>query len=661
MLQQRKPDAWVMELLFGPGRDRRFTQDSPVLPDVWLAYAAEPSRPQEVLLTPDMDPDRPQGPTTTGKLRTELTAQLEAERQRPNAWARAGKRPAPSLFLAHNQSTVLARLWFDELVRVVLPRSIWWLHHMATGPLGKAENLVELSQSDRLARLLDDPELAPQKLGLPVGVRPTRDMLWMARLVGAIALVRQKPLLLPTLQKKGTNGLQTSDLASALIDVLFDMTVPRELPRALVWNVSLNRPATHAVTRSRNTVKADAATRVFNLSCASLSWAVIDSGIDATHPAFRLRDAEGRPFDSHFVVEQDAEGKQRVVNQTRVKHIYDFTFLHNLLASNRSANAELPEWLQERLRKTPALKRRLSALRREYESPDHAGEIDWQALIPFLEIPIDDDPAVLSPLHDHGTHVAGIMGADWREVDQSIPAPPRGGVQGLCPDLRLYDLRVLDAQGQGHEFNIIAALQFLRFLNHRQDIIAIQGANLSLSLEHDVKSYACGVTPICQECERLVADGMVVVAAAGNRGFQVFETGDGPLEGFLGISITDPGNAQGVITVGSTHRFEPHTYGVSYFSSRGPSADGRLKPDLVAPGEKIVSAVPGGHLSKDGTSMASPHVCGVIALLMARHRELIGQPARIKQILCKSATDLGRERFFQGHGMVDALRALQSL
>ena len=54
-------------------------------------------------------------------------------------------------------------------------------------------------------------------------------------------------------------------------------------------------------------------------------------------------------------------------------------------------------------------------------------------------------------------------------------------------------------------------------------------------------------------------------------------------------SITDPGNADGVITVGATHRFWPHTYGVSFFSSRGPTGDGRLKPDLVAPGEKIRS------------------------------------------------------------------------
>jgi subtilisin family serine protease len=160
-------------------------------------------------------------------------------------------------------------------------------------------------------------------------------------------------------------------------------------------------------------------------------------------------------------------------------------------------------------------------------------------------------------------------------------------------------------------------------------------------------------------CDRLVASGVVVVAAAGNRGWNEQEIGFG---NFVFCSITDPGNAQDVITVGSTHRQRPHSFGISYFSSRGPTGDGRLKPDLVAPGEQIRGPIRGGADDElDGTSMAAPFVSGAAAMLLARHRELLGNPARVKEILCSSATDLGRERYFQGHGLVDVLRALQAV
>jgi subtilisin family serine protease len=71
--------------------------------------------------------------------------------------------------------------------------------------------------------------------------------------------------------------------------------------------------------------------------------------------------------------------------------------------------------------------------------------------------------------------------------------------------------------------------------------------------------------------------------------------------------------------------------------------------------------MPGGKWGRlDGTSMAAPHVSGAAAMLMSRYSELVGEPDRIKRILCQTATDLGRERNFQGHGLLDVLRALQS-
>jgi subtilisin family serine protease len=223
------------------------------------------------------------------------------------------------------------------------------------------------------------------------------------------------------------------------------------------------------------------------------------------------------------------------------------------------------------------------------------------------------------------------------------------------------DFRIMGQDLDETEFAVLGALQLVRYLNSHNRFIVVHGVNLSLSIPHKVGSFACGRTPVCTESERLVGAGITVVAAAGNSGFHEFQTSGPPFRGYAQVSITDPGNADGVITVGATHKREPHAYGVSYFSSRGPTADGRIKPDLVAPGERIESSLPDGEKGPlDGTSQAAPHVSAAAAMLMARYPELNREPRRIKQILCSSATDLGRERSFQGHGLLDILRALQS-
>src|SRR5579871_6348072 len=112
----------------------------------------------------------------------------------------------------------------------------------------------------------------------------------------------------------------------------------------------------------------------------------------------------------------------------------------------------------------------------------------------------------------------------------------------------------------------------------------------------------------------------------------------------LALTINDPGNAEYAITVGSTHRDMPHIYGVSYFSSKGPTGDGRLKPDLVAPGERILSCAAGrasgtgaDYVEDSGTSMAAPHVSGAIAAFLSIRREYIGQPEEVKRIFMATA------------------------
>jgi subtilisin family serine protease len=174
---------------------------------------------------------------------------------------------------------------------------------------------------------------------------------------------------------------------------------------------------------------------------------------------------------------------------------------------------------------------------------------------------------------------------------------------------------------------------------------------------------------------RLVKSGVVVVVAAGNTGYGTLLTKEGQSDASLDLTINDPGNAEYAITVGSTHRDEPHRYGVSYFSSKGPTGDGRYKPDLLAPGERIISCAAKGaklvvdeagdqtctYFESSGTSMAAPHVSGAIAAFLSIRREFIGEPEKVKQVFCSTATDLGRDRYFQGSGLVDLMRAIQSV
>ncbi|MBA5870099.1 MAG: S8 family serine peptidase [Nitrospira sp. CR2.1] len=377
------------------------------------------------------------------------------------------------------------------------------------------------------------------------------------------------------------------------------------------------------ITSSITTVKADAARVAFTALGDNIVWAVVDSGIQGDH----------RHFSAH----------QNLAGQVEEWH-YDFT-----------GGAD----------------------------PKKAALVDGMG---------------------HGTHVAGIIGGE-------IPADPalRAGdshpdilaysrslkpdgdqterevvyeqikaasIAGMASRCKLVSLKVLNESGEGSVSNIIAALGHIQRINSFGRHIRIHGVNLSVGYPFEPEWFACGQSQLCVEVNRLVRSGVVVVVAAGNSGYGVLSTDfTGLRSAGIGLTINDPGNADLAITVGSTHRNMPHIYGVSYFSSKGPTGDGRLKPDLVAPGEKILSCA-AGHMEKDiqekiekdvtylehsGTSMAAPHVSGVIAAFMSVRREFIGQPERIKEIFVSTATDLRRERYFQGAGLVDLMRAIQSI
>ena len=600
-LEFRNLGPWI----FGSEQLKRFTQDSPVMPDVWLEYGREPNTAIDLLLEPHAD-------SSTAEL---AKAVLEADH--------SPKDPAP-IELAYNQSHVAVRLTFEQMLRSVLPLSKWWQEYLWPADAGDVATVLTERRAEIIAGLREpmrEQGRKPTSTGELSGT-----LIWFAGLVGRITWEAEHPDD-DQPDDEPPDGLTYDLLVDLAAEALGD--VPRLPPpgRPLLWSINRNRPARPALHRSRNTIKADAATLLFDLRCNDVCWAVVDSGIDVTHPAFTLRGADGKP-----------------TGTSRVRATYDFTKLRGILAGNAEDKNTLGG---------PAAKQR-----KEIEARLRDGRpVDWALLADQLKIA---DPAAAKPTHEHGTHVAGILGADWRATD-SEPRRERD-VLGVCPDINLYDLRVFDDAGVGDEFAILAALQFVRWLNANAPQPVVHGVNLSLSLDHEVGSFACGRTPVCEECERLLGGGTVVVVAAGNEGRAFVSMASGVSEGYRQMSITDPGNANGVITVGATHRHQPHTYGVSYFSSRGPTGDGRAKPDLVAPGEKITAPVPGGGLkSLDGTSMAAPHVSGAAALILARHPELIGNPAEIKRVLCETATDLGRERYFQGSGVVDALRAIQSI
>lgn len=267
----------------------------------------------------------------------------------------------------------------------------------------------------------------------------------------------------------------------------------------------------------------------------------------------------------------------------------------------------------------------------------------------------------------HGTHVAGIIAG--AEDTDSDPAD-RGRYDGIAPQAKLHIYKVLDNAGRGQDSWIIKALDHIAETNEKSPQLKIHGVNLSLGGPFDADVYGCGHSPVCRELRRLWRMGVVACVAAGNEGVLTVQSfgASGPQRQQLTVdlSIGDPANLEEAIAVGSINKEFPHTYGVSYFSSRGPTADGRVKPDLVAPGEQINSCnarfTPNQptsyYIPMSGTSMACPHVSGLLASFLSVRGEFIGRPDEVKRFVLEHATDLGRAEYHQGHGMPNLVKML---
>jgi subtilisin family serine protease len=416
------------------------------------------------------------------------------------------------------------------------------------------------------------------------------------------------------------------------------------------------------IDRSAATVKADAAWRSYAALGHGIVWAVIDSGIDFCHPHFSQ-------------LELAAEGGGQDLPRGLTSRLHrDFSFLVN--PDNPAQQVAAPAGVGS---VAPPVPGALTA----QGSPAAPGA-----------------PTALVDESGHGTHVAGIIsgctpdGAHPRvALSQEskdggfVQRERHGTLSGMAPLCELVSLKVMRRSRQGtwvtSSAAVIRALTYLRTeVNVDPGVLRVHGVNMSLGCRWSPDQYAAGQSPLCQALNHLVASGVVVVVSAGNYGARGF----GDLTGTSAImgSITEPAHAQDCIAVGSTHRDAPHTFGVTWTSGKGPTLDGRMKPDVVAPGEWIASAatgeirtqagldptpaqlVPGDEVGRrdqlltyaeqSGTSMAAPHISGIIAAFLSARPEFIGQPRRVKSLLTDSATDLGRERYAQGAGLADLMR-----
>ncbi len=414
---------------------------------------------------------------------------------------------------------------------------------------------------------------------------------------------------------------------------------------SVVYRIWEDQAISTTLTKSVSTVKADAAQRAFQALGDGIVWAVLDSGIQGDHPHF----AQTQPQFSSDVLQP-------------VVHL-DFT------PDGRAHNPP--------------------------QKPD--------------DLPKSHSSALLDRF-GHGTHVAGIIAGGWSSTNPDgefvVGTEMRDEVTnnaiiqrteklksicGVAPKTKLVSLKVIadvpgsgnakQTPGQGKVSWLLMAIDQIQQWNLYGKRLLVHGVNMSLGYDFDPRWFACGQSPLCVEVNRLVRSGVAVVVSAGNGGYSAIVTSSGAPESRYGeMNITDPGNADLAITVGSTHREMPHTYGVSYFSSRGPTGDGRMKPDLIAPGERIISCAAGLekqrytttdaaakslppvlYCEQTGTSMAAPHVSGAIAAFLSVRREFIGEPEQVKALFLANAIDLNRQRNFQGAGMVDLMKVLQAV
>jgi serine protease AprX len=279
-------------------------------------------------------------------------------------------------------------------------------------------------------------------------------------------------------------------------------------------------------------------------------------------------------------------------------------------------------------------------------------------------------PAAAYDDYGHGTHVAGLIASSGRLSG--------GDFRGIAPGVRLFGLKVLDAQGRGRSSDVLRAIDFAIANRNTKGIDVI-----NLSLGHPILESAA-TDPLVLAVERAVRAGLVVVVAAGNVG-----TDAAGNVGYAGV--LSPGNAPSAITVGAVDTKNTAFHGddrMAWFSSRGPTwYDGFAKPDVVAPGvglvsdaarsSSLLSVFPQLAVTKNGkkfavlsgTSMAAAVATGVASLVIEANRVAhpggYPTPNTVKAMLQYSALPVLANKKFdevdslaQGTGEINPLGAV---
>lgn len=228
----------------------------------------------------------------------------------------------------------------------------------------------------------------------------------------------------------------------------------------------------------------------------------------------------------------------------------------------------------------------------------------------------------------HGTHCASLVAG-------------QEGI-GVSPGADLVVIKAMDRDGACYTSDALKALDWCL---ENKDLYGIAVISFSVGGE----SPSEGSSLLDEACNKMVQQGMVMCVAAGN---------SGP----AASSIVVPGDAEGVITVGAVDS----SGRIFDLSSRGPTASGEIKPDLVALGVNVSSAMAGsecGKSSVSGTSMAVPQVSGAAAVLMEAARDQDLGPADIKRVMLTTADDLGPigQDNTYGYGAINLTRALMSV